>query len=161
MTEDRPVGVMVAAVVLWTLLALFLLLTEGPTRADSPKPSASPTAAPTAKATVKAKAKAKRKHHHASRSAGRWKPHTPAMRYAIGLVPARQWPCLAALWNAESGWSPTSDNPTSSAYGIPQILGLSPDLTPQQQVDRGLSYIRHRYGTPCAAWTYHKAHGWY
>jgi hypothetical protein len=87
--------------------------------------------------------------------------NTPSKRYARGLVSATQYSCLHELWMRESGWSPTSDNPTSSAYGIPQILGLDPSLTPQQQVDRGLSYIRHRYGTPCAAWGFWRNHRWY
>ncbi|HYF72265.1 MAG TPA: lytic transglycosylase domain-containing protein, partial [Nocardioides sp.] len=33
-----------------------------------------------------------------------------------------QFGCLDSLWTRESGWNPSADNPTSSAYGIPQAL---------------------------------------
>jgi hypothetical protein len=79
------------------------------------------------------------------------------------LVSATQWPCLHELWMRESGWSPTSDNPTSSAYGIPQILGLEARTGDdyKAQVRAGLSYIDHRYGTPCKAWSFWRSHRWY
>ena len=35
---------------------------------------------------------------------------------------ADQFGCLDALYVSESGWNPRADNPTSSAYGIPQAL---------------------------------------
>lgn len=89
--------------------------------------------------------------------------NTPSKRYARGLVSATQWPCLHELWMRESGWSPTSDNPTSSAYGIPQILGLEARTGDdyRAQVRAGLSYIKHRYETPCTAWSFWQNHRWY
>ena len=89
--------------------------------------------------------------------------NTPSKRYAVKLVSDSQWPCLHELWMRESGWSPTSDNPTSSAFGIPQILGLEKrtGTNSKAQVQAGLNYIRHRYGTPCAALSFHFNHGWY
>jgi hypothetical protein len=33
-----------------------------------------------------------------------------------------QFSCLDSLWNVESGWNPTAENPNSGAYGIPQAL---------------------------------------
>jgi hypothetical protein len=86
-----------------------------------------------------------------------------AQRYARPLVSAAQWPCLRELWTRESGWSPTADNPTSSAFGIPQILGLEARTGDdyRAQVDAGLAYIRHRYGTACAALAHHDRKGWY
>jgi hypothetical protein len=34
----------------------------------------------------------------------------------------RQFGCLVKLWTKESNWRWNADNPTSSAYGIPQSL---------------------------------------
>jgi hypothetical protein len=51
-------------------------------------------------------------------------------------------------------------NPKSSAFGIPQILGLK-ELSPIKQIDKGLKYIEHRYDTPCNALKHHKIKGWY
>jgi hypothetical protein len=87
-----------------------------------------------------------------------------AKRYALTLVSSRtQMACLIPLWEKESGWSPTSDNPTSSAYGIPQILGLEARTGDdyRAQVRAGLGYIKHRYGTPCRAWSFWQNHKWY
>lgn len=74
-----------------------------------------------------------------------------------------QFACLVELWNHESGWNYTADNPTSDAYGIPQALpgekmaseGADWATNPQTQIRWGLKYIKDRpdYGSPCAAWT--------
>lgn len=74
-----------------------------------------------------------------------------------------QFACLVELWNHESGWNYTADNPTSDAYGIPQALpgekmaseGADWATNPQTQIRWGLKYIKDRpdYGFPCAAWT--------
>ncbi|MFC5380712.1 phospholipase [Aquipuribacter nitratireducens] len=82
---------------------------------------------------------------------------------------AGQWSCLDALWQKESNWSHTADNPTSSAYGIPQALpgskmasaGSDWETNPATQIRWGLGYIADRYGTPCAAWEHSQAHNWY
>ena len=92
------------------------------------------------------------------------KVDSKAKRYASTLVSSpSQMACLLPLWQKESGWSATSDNPTSSAYGIPQILGLEARTGDdyQAQVRAGLSYIKHRYGTPCRAWAFWQNHKWY
>ena len=75
----------------------------------------------------------------------------------------KQFACLVELWNHESGWNYTADNPTSDAYGIPQSLpgekmaseGADWATNPQTQIRWGLKYIKERpdYGSPCAAWT--------
>lgn len=93
-----------------------------------------------------------------------FKVDSKSKRYALTLVSSpTQMACLIPLWERESGWSPTSDNPTSSAYGIPQILGLKARTGDdyQAQVRAGLSYIKHRYGTPCSAWEFWQNHRWY
>jgi hypothetical protein len=80
-----------------------------------------------------------------------------------------QWGCLDQLWISESDWEIDADNPTSSAYGIPQALtgGTHDDLpadymtNPVSQIRWGLGYIRDAYGTPCSAWSFKQANNWY
>lgn len=76
-----------------------------------------------------------------------------------------QYKCLDLLWSQESNWRPSAYNKTKvmgkNAGGIPQLLGMSPKLSPPLQIDRGFAYIMHRYGTPCKAWKFHQRKGWY
>ena len=80
-----------------------------------------------------------------------------------------QFGCLDSLWTRESNWNPYADNPTSSAYGIPQSLpgekmasaGSDWATNPVTQIKWGLGYIRDRYGSPCSAWGHSEAVGWY
>ena len=81
---------------------------------------------------------------------------------------ASQFDCLDALWEAESNWTPTAQNPTSTAYGIAQFLngtwagtGIAKTSDPFRQIDAGLVYIENRYGSACAAWNFHQANNWY
>jgi hypothetical protein len=71
-----------------------------------------------------------------------------------------QFYCVDELWYKESRWNYKAKNPNSSAFGIPQILGLK-ELNPTKQIDRGLNYIKHRYSNPCNALKHHKIKGWY
>lgn len=77
----------------------------------------------------------------------------------------QEWMCLDKLWTKESNWRPEAYNPVKvmgrNAGGIPQILGLSPDTNPTDQIDRGVSYIKHRYTTFCEAWKHFQKKGWY
>ncbi len=89
--------------------------------------------------------------------------------YARALMSAQyeQWDtksefrALAKLWGKESAWDHTADNPKSTAYGIPQLLGLEPNTPAPEQIARGLAYIEHRYGKPSVAWAHWRKHGWY
>lgn len=82
---------------------------------------------------------------------------------------ADQFGCLDSLWTRESNWNPYADNPTSSAYGIPQALpgskmasaGADWATNPVTQIKWGLGYIQDRYGSPCAAWGHSESVGWY
>jgi hypothetical protein len=82
---------------------------------------------------------------------------------------ARQFSCLDALWNRESGWNLYATNPTSGAYGIPQSLpatkmtsaGSDWRTNATTQIRWGLSYIAAVYGSPCAAWSHEETAGWY
>ena len=80
-----------------------------------------------------------------------------------------QFSCLDSLWTKESGWDPYADNPTSSAYGIPQALpgekmasaGADWATNPATQIRWGLGYIAEVYGSPCSAWSQSQANNWY
>jgi hypothetical protein len=73
----------------------------------------------------------------------------------------KEWRALDELWYIESRWDYTADNPRSTAYGIPQLLKMDPKTPLVKQIDLGLKYIKHRYGTPTKALKFHKKHGWY
>ena len=80
-----------------------------------------------------------------------------------------QFTCLDKLWTRESGWNPRADNPTSTAYGIPQSLpgskmaaaGADWRVNPKTQMAWGLRYIKARYGDPCHAWAHSEKDNWY
>lgn len=72
-----------------------------------------------------------------------------------------EWKSLFILWDRESRWDYTADNPRSSAYGIPQMLNMPKDTPMVKQIDLGLKYIKHRYGTPSKALAFHNRNGWY
>ncbi|MBP9738722.1 glucosaminidase domain-containing protein [Candidatus Saccharibacteria bacterium] len=80
-----------------------------------------------------------------------------------------EWQCLDKLWTRESGWRQDADNPSSSAYGIPQALpgekmasaGADWKTNPLTQINWGLGYIEGRYQTPCGAWAHSESVGWY
>jgi len=80
-----------------------------------------------------------------------------------------QFSCLQPLWEQESGWNVTAENPTSGAYGIAQALpgsqmssaGADWQTDAGTQIRWGLTYIQGRYGSPCGAWAHEEADGWY
>jgi hypothetical protein len=80
-----------------------------------------------------------------------------------------QFSCLDSLYTGESGWNVHADNPSSSAYGIPQALpgskmssaGSDWEDNAATQIRWGLGYIQGRYGSPCSAWSFKQGNGWY
>jgi hypothetical protein len=80
-----------------------------------------------------------------------------------------QFSCLEPLWEHESGWNVTAENPSSGAYGIPQALSgtmmasSGPDwqTNAATQIRWGLTYIQGRYGSPCGAWAPEESDNWY
>lgn len=80
-----------------------------------------------------------------------------------------QFSYLDSLWWHESGWSPTAENPSSGAFGIPQALpaaqmasaGADWQTNPATQIKWGLTYIQQRYGSPSGAWAHEEDHNWY
>jgi len=86
---------------------------------------------------------------------------------------SREWVCLSSLWGRESSWNPDARNKTAvqvlkngkwvKAYagGVPQILGMNPNLSVPTQVHKGLVYIQSRYDSPCGALKFWDRHNWY
>lgn len=88
--------------------------------------------------------------------------------YAAGKVSASEFSCLDQMWTKESSWNPNAQNPSSTAYGIPQFLdstwattGFAKTPDPYTQIDAGLVYVNKAYGGACAAWSFWQAHNWY
>ena len=87
--------------------------------------------------------------------------------YALHLLNYNyvQHKCLTKLYGKESAWNPKAVgnlSGTQRVYGIPQ--GKSEwlkDKDGYSQVRWGLSYIEHRYLTPCKALDHWKAKGWH
>jgi hypothetical protein len=110
----------------------------------------------------------------ASRDAERKKYEGTPKEVAMNLLPDHGWGesqfgCLEKLWNRESRWNVHADNPSSSAYGIPQALpgnrmaayGKDWRSNAVTQIKWGLDYIESTYGSPCGAWGHSQAKGWY
>lgn len=79
------------------------------------------------------------------------------------------WGCIDYIVMRESAWSHTADNPSSSAYGIPQALpgrkmaSEAPDwrTSPVTQTWWMFRYVDGRYGGPCKAAAFKRRNGWY
>jgi hypothetical protein len=90
------------------------------------------------------------------------------MMSSFGFDPKTQFGCLDNLWTRESGWRYNAEN-ASGAYGIPQALpgskmassGADWQTNPATQINWGLGYIKSTYGTPCNAWAFWQANGYY
>ena len=90
-----------------------------------------------------------------------------------GWSTGQQWADLVSLWNQESSWDNTAENPASDAYGIPQALPYTKmpkaawppsaggSASASAQISWGLSYIKSTYGSPEGAWAHEVADGWY
>lgn len=78
-----------------------------------------------------------------------------------------QFDAWDALINAESGWRPTAQNPTSTAYGLGQFLNSTwgsygPKTSdPYLQLQYMARYIKNRYGDPLKALAFHGSRSWY
>ncbi|MCL1923831.1 MAG: hypothetical protein FWG15_08280 [Propionibacteriaceae bacterium] len=91
------------------------------------------------------------------------------MMASYGWQNQTQFQCLVNLWNRESGWRWSAENPSSGAYGIPQALPASKMASSGSdyrtnavtQISWGLKYIKSRYGTPCGAWSFWQKNHWY
>ncbi|MFD9335838.1 transglycosylase SLT domain-containing protein [Streptomyces sp. NPDC060028] len=126
----------------------------------------------------KAKKERDEKEQAASRSASRdgsdfevQGSYTVAQVKAIAqqMVPAGQFQCFSNIINQESTWNYKAVNSSSGAYGLVQALpgskmasaGADWRTNPATQIEWGLNYMNGRYGSPCGAWSFHQANGWY
>ena len=96
-------------------------------------------------------------------SASNAKEHAKKRLSAFGW-PDSEFDSLEKLWEKESNWNYKAEN-KSGAVGIPQLKGGKnvPNFMTDYgvQIEHGLAYIKNRYGTPTAAWNFHKKKGWY
>ena len=77
--------------------------------------------------------------------------------------------CFNNIIIRESMWDIDATNPSSGAYGIPQALpgskmasaGSDWRTNPATQIIWAIGYMEDRYGSPCAAWSFKRANGWY
>lgn len=84
-------------------------------------------------------------------------------------MPRSWWSYVSAIINRESKWDPKANNPTSSAYGIPQALpgskmrsaGSDWRTNPITQLRWMKGYIKGRYGNAENAWNIRTKRGWY
>ena len=79
----------------------------------------------------------------------------------------QQIQCAVTLWTRESRFDHlarprnSQGKPTSSAYGIAQLL-RERSSQPELQILRGFRYIAHRYsGSACRALSHSDRRGWY
>jgi len=86
----------------------------------------------------------------------------------FGFSASGQYGCLNNIFSRESGWRYNAYN-ASGAYGIPQALpgskmamfGSDWQTNPATQIKWGIWYMKNQYGSPCNAWAFWQAHGWY
>ena len=127
-------------------------------------------AAAEAEAAAAAEAEAEAAAEEPAQSAPAAAPAGSYQEYAMAQLggDGSQFSCLESLWGKESGWNPNAQNPSSTAYGIPQFLdstwagtGIAKTSDGYRQIDAGLIYINNRYGSPCGAWSQSQSVGWY
>jgi hypothetical protein len=148
------------------------LTAQKATKAAEAKASAAKAAAAKA-AAAKSSAQAAKKARPAQQAAATTPSGSPEqvaerMLSQFGWS-SSQFSCLQPLWEHESGWSMTAENPSSGAYGIPQALpaaqmasaGVDWQTSATTQIRWGLTYIQGRYGSPCGAWAHEEADNWY
>lgn len=87
---------------------------------------------------------------------------------AYGWNKGAEGSALDYIVSHESGYNPTAQNPTSTAFGMFQFLdstwatvGGSKTSDPGLQSIYGMRYIKQKYGDPIAAQAFWNAHHWY
>lgn len=80
-----------------------------------------------------------------------------------------QYECFSKIVDHESDWNVNATNASSGAYGLVQALpgdkmasaGSDWKTNPATQIKWGVDYMKDRYGSPCGAWNFWQANGWY
>jgi hypothetical protein len=76
------------------------------------------------------------------------------------IINYEQFICLSNIFYKESRWNPYAIN--GSHYGIGQMRSKHyRNLDVYRQIDATIKYIKHRYGSMCNAWEFHKKKGYY
>ncbi|KFI67806.1 G5 domain-containing protein [Bifidobacterium magnum] len=147
--------------------------TQQPTQEPTQQPTQQPTQEPTQQPTQQPTPQPKPEEDAASKcrlyrpSAGQAQTYASGAAAQYGWT-GDNWTALVKLWNRESGWTWSAENPWSGAYGIPQALPPSKMAAygdwrndGAAQIDWGLSYIAQQYGSPLKAWEHSEKVGWY
>lgn len=71
-----------------------------------------------------------------------------------------EWEAINFIISHESGWNPSAQNPSSTAFGLFQMLVETSGDVHTQAVN-GMNYIAGRYGTPTGAMAFWNANNWY
>lgn len=79
---------------------------------------------------------------------------------ARGWGTGANWDAINFIVQRESSWNPNAQNPTSTAYGLFQML-TETSADPAVQAANGMTYIANRYGTPTNALAFWQANHWY
>jgi hypothetical protein len=76
------------------------------------------------------------------------------------ILDYKEFQCFNKIITKESRWSYTAKN--GSHFGLGQMRSKHyRDLDPFRQIDATLRYVTIRYQTPCKAWAFHQANGYY
>jgi len=76
------------------------------------------------------------------------------------IINYEQFICLSNIIYKESRWNPNAVN--GSHYGLGQMRSKHyRTLDPYSQIDATIAYIKHRYGSMCNAWRFHRANGYF
>ena len=76
------------------------------------------------------------------------------------ILDYKEFQCFNKIITIESRWSYTAKN--GSHFGLGQMRSKHyRDLDPFRQLDATIRYITVRYKTPCNAWAFHQANGYY
>lgn len=80
--------------------------------------------------------------------------------YAYNKLSWDEFQCFNWLIHYESRWDPKAR--LGSHYGLGQMRSTwYRDLSPTQQIDASIKYIRHRYGNSCKALQHFETKGWH
>ena len=102
-----------------------------------------------------------------SNASGHLKSYAKALLGKYGW--SNQWDDFNALEMSEAGWNVHATNPSSGAYGLAQALPASKyssagkdwKTSGETQLRWMMDYIKSRYGSPSAAWSFHQKNNWY
>lgn len=85
--------------------------------------------------------------------------------YIRSLLPKQEALCLIKLYGKESAFKTDAIGNLegkTQTYGIPQLKNpLIATMSEYNQIDYGLKYVRHRYGSPCVAYAHWVKKGWH